>query len=447
MDKETSINVLFNGFAGAQPSRILLPTNRWARYHQLEHELYHHNSIDSVFKNELNVDLSKMVSIITDYGYGDIVCNMNYWLWLNEIRPVRLKILYDETHETKEFNNKESTLAKIEYMVEEWGSDIEYKFTKIRRSFGNILRTYKSALKGKELFSHITRTSRNMWYRYVPINMEQYVFSPLSTQMEWFPTKTQWKRPKKDSVCIYKYSPPIGWDLISKGSFANIGDKMISRDEKVVNKYWNDLEKALKKSNRSIKYLDYTMTPKQLFTAISNCSYLISSRGGFSYLAQLVGTPTVIIFPPREMTPERDYNPQSVQFHQKTMKLFDPTEIATVDIDELSAQNTMRKTEALHKKKEYPTLESMQKLEKDVQHFQDEIVHVFREAQMKDADKAKPVKELPDVDILPIPPPPVEKKPVKKPAKKAVKKAAKKPVKAVISKALKKKKKTKSSKK
>ena len=285
-----------------------------------------------------------------------------------------------------------------------------------------------------------------MWYRYVPINMEQYVFSPLSTQMEWFPTKTQWKRPKKDSVCIYKYSPPIGWDLISKGSFANIGDKMISRDEKVVNKYWNDLEKALKKSNRSIKYLDYTMTPKQLFTAISNCSYLISSRGGFSYLAQLIGTPTVIIFPPREMTPERDYNPQSVQFHQKTMKLFDPTEIATVDIEELSAQNTMRKTEALHKKKEYPTLESMQKLEKDVQHFQDEIVHVFREAQMKDADKAKPVEELPDIDILPILPP-VEKKPEKKSVKKAVKKAAKKPVKAVISKALKKKKKTKSSKK
>ena len=438
MDKETAIKVLFD------ENRILLPTNRWAKYHQLEHELYHHNSIDSVFLNELNVDLSKMVSIITDYGYGDIVCNMNYWLWLNEIRPIRLKILYDDTHEKKGFNNKETTLDKIEYMVKEWGSDIEIKFTKIRRSFGNILRTYKSALKGKGLFSHIDRTHRNMWYKYVPINMEQYVFSPLSTQMEWYPTKTQWKRPKKDSVCIYKYSPPIGWDLISQNSFENIGDKMISRDEKVVNKYWNDLNEACLKSKRAVVYLDYTMTPKQLFTAISNCSYLISSRGGFSYLAQLIGTPTVIVFPPAEMIPERNYTPQSVQFHQKTMKLFDPTEIATVDIDELAAQDSMEKTTLYHRAKSYPTLESMQNLEKDTNNFQDEIVNVYREAQKKDADDSKavkkPVKE--EVEILK---PPTEAKVLKKVAKKAAKKVAKKPVKAVISKALKKK--TKSSKK
>jgi hypothetical protein len=433
MNKEKAIKVLFDG------NRILLPTNRWAKYHQLEHELYHHNSIDSVFLNELNVDLSKMVSIITDYGYGDIVCNMNYWLWLNEIRPIRLKILYDDTHAEKGFNNKESTLAKIEHMIKEWDSDIEIKFTKIRRSFGNILRTYKSALKGKGLFSHIDRTHRNMWYKYVPINMEQYVFSPLSTQMEWYPTKSQWSRPKKDSVCIYKYSPPIGWDLISQNSFENIGDKMIARDEKVVNKYWNDLNSELKKSKRSIEYLDYTMTPKQLFTAISNCSYLISSRGGFSYLAQLIGTPTVIVFPPKEMIPERDYTPQSVQFHQKTMKLFDPTEIANVDIEELSTQNTMKKTISFHKKKEYPTLESMQKLEKDTQHFQDEIVNVYREALKKDAEEVKPIKKpaKEEINIL--------KPPIKKVAKKPVKKVAKKPVKAVISKALKKK--TKSSKK
>ena len=436
MDKETAIKVLF------EENRMLLPTNRWAKYHQLEHELYHHNSIDSVFLNELNVDLSKMVSLITDYGYGDIVCNMNYWLWLNEIRPIRLKILYDETHETKGFNNKESTLAKIEYMVKEWDSDIEYKFTKIRRSFGNILRTYKSALKGKNLFAHIDRTHRNMWYKYVPTNMEQYVFSPLSTQMEWYPTKTQWKRPKKDSVCIYKYSPPIGWDLISQNSFENIGDKMISRDEKVVTTYWNDLEKALKKSKRSIEYLDYTMTPKQLFTAISNCSYLISSRGGFAYLAQLIGTPTVIVFPPADMIPERNYTPQSVQFHQKTMKLFYPTEIATVDIEELSAQNTMQKTTTYHKKKEYPTLESMQRLKQDATNFQDEIVNVYREAQKKDADETNQVKEKIEVLI----PPAEAKKSVKKVAKKPVKKVVKKqPVKAAISKALKKK--TKSSKK
>ena len=175
------------------------------------------------------------------------------------------------------------------------------------------------------------------------------------------------------------------------------------------------------------------MTPKQLFTAISNCSYLISSRGGFSYLAQLIGTPTVIIFPPRDMVPERNYHPQSVQFHQKTMKLFDPTEISTVDIEELSAQNTMRKTTSYHKKKEYPTLESMQKLEKDTQHFQDEIVNVYKEAQKKDADEAKPVKK-PVKEKIDFLIPPAE-----------AKKVAKKPVKAAISKALKKK--TKSSKK
>jgi hypothetical protein len=98
------------------------------------------------------------------------------------------------------------------------------------------------------------------------------------------------------------------------------------------------------------------------------------------------------------MIPERNYTPQSVQFHQKTMKLFYPTEIATVDIDELTAQDTMQKTTAYHKKKNYPTLESMQKLEKDTNNFQDEIVNVFREAQKKDAAvqeaKAKPKKRV-----------------------------------------------------
>ncbi len=388
MNKETAIKVLF------EDNRILLPNFRWANYHQLDHEYYHSNNIDSVFKNELNMDLSKRVSIITDYGYGDIVCNMNYWMWMNEIRPIKLKILYDETHEKKGFSNKETTLDKVNFMVKEWGSDIEYDFVKIRRSYGNILRTYKSALRGKDLFSHIDRNHRNMWYKHVPINMEQYSFVPLSTQMEWYPTKTQWKRPKKDSVCIYKYSPPINWDLISNNSFANIGDKMISQDKKVVSKYWSDLEKALKKSKRSIEYLDYTMTPKQLVDKISSCSYLISSRGGFAYLAQLIGTPTVIVFPPAHTVPERDYTPQSIQFHQKTMKLFDPTEIATVDIDELEKQDTMEKTRLMHKKKKYPNLESMQKLEKDTKNFEQEIVHVYREAILKD-EQAKEAESKP----------------------------------------------------
>ena len=55
MDKfETATKVLFDG------GRILLPTNRWAKYHQLEHELFHHNSIDSVFLNELNGQQQKL---------------------------------------------------------------------------------------------------------------------------------------------------------------------------------------------------------------------------------------------------------------------------------------------------------------------------------------------------------------------------------------------------
>ena len=164
---------------------------------------------------------------------------------------------------------------------------------------------------------------------------------------------------------------------------------MISQDEKVVAKYWDNLEKELKKAKRSIEYLDYTMTPKQLIDSISKCTYLISSRGGFSYLAQLIGTPSVIIFPPANMIPERDYTPQSIQFHQKTMKLFDPKEIANVDIDKLASQNTMQKTNLWHKKKTYRTLESMQKLEKDVNRFQEEIVNVYIEALKQDNENEK----------------------------------------------------------
>ena len=110
--KEKSIEVLF------EDGRILLPNNRWTPYQQLEHEYIHENSIDSIFRNTIGLDLSKWVSVLVDYGYGDIVCNLNYWLWLNEIRPIKIKILIDDTHEKKGFSNKESTKDKIEYLIQ-----------------------------------------------------------------------------------------------------------------------------------------------------------------------------------------------------------------------------------------------------------------------------------------------------------------------------------------
>ena len=67
------------------------------------------------------------------------------------------------------FSNKETTLDKIDYMVKEWGSNIEYKFTKIRRSYGNIMRTYKSALKGKSLFQHVDRNHRTVSYTHLTL--------------------------------------------------------------------------------------------------------------------------------------------------------------------------------------------------------------------------------------------------------------------------------------
>ena len=68
-----------------QDGKILLPNNRWAPYQQLEHEYIHNNSIDSVFKNAIDLNLDKWINCVTDYGYGDITCNLNYWLWMNEL--------------------------------------------------------------------------------------------------------------------------------------------------------------------------------------------------------------------------------------------------------------------------------------------------------------------------------------------------------------------------
>jgi len=391
--KKKSIEVLF------EDGRILLPNNRWTPYHQLEHEYIHENSIDSVFRNTVNLELSKWVSVLVDYGYGDIVCNLNYWLWLNEIRPIKIKILIDNTHDKKGFNNKETTRDKIEYLIhKQWQSNIEYKYVTIRRSFGNMLRTYKSAFRGKGLMKHCDKTYRAMWYKYVPVNLEQYWFTPLSMQLEWYPTKSQWeenihKDPKKKSAVLYRYSPPRDWDLITNYSFANIGDKMISQDEKVVNKYWTNLEKALKKEGYAIEYLDYTMTPNQLFTKISKATMLISSRGGFSYLAQHIGTPTVTIFPPANTILNRNYAGQHIQFHNRSIKLFEPEHIAKVEIDELSKRSTLEKSTAYWKQTVYNTLEKMQKLEDDVSSFSHHTSKVYREALQKDANE-QPKEDL-----------------------------------------------------
>jgi len=126
---------------------------------------------------------------------------------------------------------------------------------------------------------------------------------------------------------------------------------------------------------------------------------LVSSRGGFSYLAQHIGTPTVTVFPPRSMILHRDYSAQHCQFHNKSIRLFEPNHIAEVDIDDLSTRNTMQKANAYHKVTNYNTLEKMQKLESDIDSFNSHTAIVYKEAQLKDAKKSTKS----DVDnILPI---------------------------------------------
>ena len=130
------------------------------------------------------------------------------------------------------------------------------------------------------------------------------------------------------------------------------------------------------------------MTPNQLFTKISKATMLVSSRGGFSYLAQHIGTPTVTIFPPRSMVLHRDYSAQHCQFHNKAIRLFEPTHIADVDIDDLSTRSTMQKSIAYWKVTNYNNLEKMQKLESDVDSFNSHTAVVYKEALIKDANKA-----------------------------------------------------------
>ena len=376
-----------------QDGRILLPNNRWAPYQQLEHEYIHNNSIDSVFHNTIELNLDKWINCVTDYGYGDITCNLNYWLWMNELRPIKIKILVDETHYNKEFGNKETTIDKIDFYIREFcGSNIEYQYSTIRRSFGNLLRTYKSAFRGKSLMKHTEKTFRSMWHKYVPVNLEQYWFVPLSMQMEWYPVKDEWKMPKEKKAVLYRYEPPKDWDLIDNYSFENIGDKMISQDEKVVNKYWDDLETALKKEGYKVEYLTYKMAPKTICSKLQKATLCVSSRGGFSYLAQHIGTPTVSIYPPAETILNRNYNGQHVQFHNRCIRLFDPVEISKVDIDSLVERSTLEKSVAFYKKINYNTLEKMQRLEKDVQAFNSETAKRYRRELQKDAQPQEEVK-------------------------------------------------------
>lgn len=389
--KDQAQKVLFD------EGKILLPNNRWAPYQQLEHEYIHNHSIDSVFKNTIELDLEKWINVVIDYGYGDITCNLNYWLWMNEVRPIKIKILVDQTHYQKEFNNKETTIDKIEYFVrEQCDSDIKMQFVKIPRPFGNMLRSYKSAFRGKSFMKHTNRSVRNMWHKYVPVNLEQNWFTPLSMQLEWYPVKSTWKEPKEKIASLYRYSPPKDWSLIDNYSFRNIGDKMISQDEKVVNKYWKDLETALAKAGYKVEYLTYKMSPKQLFTKLSKSTLHVSSRGGFSYLAQHIGTPTVTIFPPASTILNKNYAPQHIQFHNRCYQLFDPTEIAQVNIDELKESSSLERPVAYWKKKSYNTLEQMQRLESDVLSFNQATMKCYSEVLKKSAsasvEEEKPVK-------------------------------------------------------
>ena len=82
-----------------------LPNNRWVHYHELEHEKWHRNSFKALLLDHYELDIDKEISTIVDFGYGDILCNLNYFVWLNEITPIRLEIIIDPSHREKSFKN------------------------------------------------------------------------------------------------------------------------------------------------------------------------------------------------------------------------------------------------------------------------------------------------------------------------------------------------------
>jgi len=93
------------------------------------------------------------------------------------------------------------------------------------------------------------------------------------------------------------------------------------------------------------------------------------------------------------MVLNRNYNGQHVQFHNRSIKLFEPDHIAKVEIDELAKRSTLEKSKAMWKRTVYNTLEKMQALENDVGSFNSATSKVYREALRKDANE-KPNEDL-----------------------------------------------------
>ena len=60
-----------------------LPNNRWVHYHELEHEKWHRNSFKALLLDHYKLDIDKEISTIVDFGYGDILCNLNYFRFPN----------------------------------------------------------------------------------------------------------------------------------------------------------------------------------------------------------------------------------------------------------------------------------------------------------------------------------------------------------------------------
>ena len=63
--------------------------------------------------------------------------------------------------------------------------------------FGNLLRIYKSAFRGKSIMKHTDRNYRRMWNKYVPVNLEQYWYTPLFNAIRMVPYKISMANAKR----------------------------------------------------------------------------------------------------------------------------------------------------------------------------------------------------------------------------------------------------------
>jgi hypothetical protein len=111
--KEKAIEVLFDDDKNntSRGPNILLPSNRWTRYHQLEHEYIDSTSIDSVFVNTIGLDLSKWISCVTDFGYGDISCKTGAKTYVKKLDSTFIKINGSRTTKHKTIEEKKKFFA------------------------------------------------------------------------------------------------------------------------------------------------------------------------------------------------------------------------------------------------------------------------------------------------------------------------------------------------